>query len=160
MVYHAQAAAKEVNKAFPGVDVVVKTSPSASAQVSALEDLSASRNLAALVILPFSSEELTGPVKSVKVPDMAITLLTESDDRVREPQIAWTPPDATDKGYALTSDNPAVVRVVGGSVEAMKKGEAKVTLTSHDGNKRDTFKVKVEVLIPCGTLLNPCKDDD
>ena len=75
VVYHAQAAAKEVNKAFPGVDVVVKTSPSASAQVSALEDLSASRNLAALVILPFSSEELTGPVKSVKGKGAFVTVV-------------------------------------------------------------------------------------
>ena len=75
VVYHAQAAAKEINKAFPGVDVVVKTSPSASAQVSALEDLSASRNLAALVILPFSSEELSGPVKSVKAKGAFVTVV-------------------------------------------------------------------------------------
>lgn len=75
VVYHAQAAAKEINKAFPGVDVVVKTSPSAAAQVSALEDLSASRNLAALVILPFSSEELTGPVKSVKGKGAFVTVV-------------------------------------------------------------------------------------
>src|ERR1700712_680024 len=44
---HARAPAKEINKAFPGVEVIVKTSPSAAAQVSALEDLSAGRNLAA-----------------------------------------------------------------------------------------------------------------
>lgn len=75
VVYHAQAAAKEVNKAFPGVDVVVKTSPSAAAQVSALEDLSATRNLAGLVILPFSSEELTGPVKTVKGKGAFITVV-------------------------------------------------------------------------------------
>jgi ribose transport system substrate-binding protein len=41
VVYHANAAAKEVNAAFPNINVVVKTSPSAAAQVSALEDLSA-----------------------------------------------------------------------------------------------------------------------
>ena len=75
VVYHAQAAAKEINKAFPGIDVVVKTSPSAAAQVSALEDLSASRNLAALVILPFSSEELSSPVKSVKGKGAFITVV-------------------------------------------------------------------------------------
>ena len=75
VVYHAQAAAKEINKAFPGVEVIVKTSPSAAAQVSALEDLSAGRNLAALVILPFSSEELTSPVKSVKAKGAFITVV-------------------------------------------------------------------------------------
>lgn len=90
VVYHAQAAAKEINKAFPGVDVVVKTSPSAAAQVSALEDLSASRNLAALVILPFSSEELTGPVKSVKGKGAFVTVVDRglSDPGVQDLYVA------------------------------------------------------------------------
>ena len=66
VVYHAEQAAKEIKAAYPHIDVIVKTSPSATAQVSALEDLSASRNLDALVILPFTSEELTGPVEQVK----------------------------------------------------------------------------------------------
>ncbi|MHC8944268.1 substrate-binding domain-containing protein [Advenella incenata] len=66
VVYHAEQAAKEIKAAFPNIDVVVKTSPSATAQVSALEDLSAGRKLDALVILPFTSEELTGPVEQVK----------------------------------------------------------------------------------------------
>lgn len=66
VVYHATAAAKEINAAFPDVNVVVKTSPSASAQVSAIEDLSANKQMDALVILPHSSEELTSPVKAIK----------------------------------------------------------------------------------------------
>lgn len=66
VVYHAEQAAKEIRAAFPHIDIVVKTSPSATAQVSALEDLSASMRLDALVILPFTSEELTGPVEQVK----------------------------------------------------------------------------------------------
>lgn len=66
VVYHAEQAAKEVEAAFPHINVLVKTSPSATAQVSALEDLSAGQNLDALVILPFTSEELTGPVERVK----------------------------------------------------------------------------------------------
>ena len=66
VVYHAEQAEKEIEAAFPNIDVIVKTSPSATAQVSALEDLSASQKLDALVILPFTSEELTGPVEQVK----------------------------------------------------------------------------------------------
>jgi len=66
VVYHAEQAASEIEAAFPNIDVVVRTSSSATAQVSALEDLSASQDLAALVILPFTSEELTGPVQTVK----------------------------------------------------------------------------------------------
>ncbi|RUU79780.1 ABC transporter substrate-binding protein, partial [Mesorhizobium sp. M7A.T.Ca.TU.009.01.3.1] len=75
IVYHAQAAAKEINAAFPNVEVVVKTSPSAAEQVSALEDLSASRKLDALVILPYSSEELTQPVKAIKDMGTFITVV-------------------------------------------------------------------------------------
>ena len=66
VVYHAEQAEKEIEAAFPNIDVIVKTSPSATAQVSALEDLSAAQTLDALVILPFTSEELTGPVEQVK----------------------------------------------------------------------------------------------
>lgn len=66
VVYHAEQAAREIQAAFPHINVVVRTSPSATAQVSALEDLSASQSLDALVILPFTSEELTGPVERVK----------------------------------------------------------------------------------------------
>ena len=66
VVYHAEQAAKEIEAAFPNIKVLVKTSPSATAQVSALEDLSAGQELDALVILPFTSEELTGPVERVK----------------------------------------------------------------------------------------------
>jgi ribose transport system substrate-binding protein len=75
VVYHAQAAAKEINAAFPDLEVIVKTSPSATAQVSALEDLSAGRKLSALVILPHTSEELTMPVKAVKDSGAFITVV-------------------------------------------------------------------------------------
>jgi ribose transport system substrate-binding protein len=75
VVYHAQQAAKEINAAFPDVEVVVKTSPSAAEQVSAIEDLSASRKIDALVILPYSSEELTEPVKAIKDKGTFITVV-------------------------------------------------------------------------------------
>ena len=84
VVYHAQKAAEEINAAFPNIEVTVKTSPSASAQVSALEDLTASGNLDALVILPFSSDELTGPVQSVSE---AGTFITVVDRGLTDPEI-------------------------------------------------------------------------
>ncbi|CDX45175.1 MULTISPECIES: substrate-binding domain-containing protein [unclassified Mesorhizobium] len=96
VVYHAQAAAKEINAAFPDVEVVVKTSPSAADQVSALEDLSASRKLDALVILPYTSEELTQPVKAIK--DMG-TFITVVDRGLT---------DASIQDLYLAGDNIAV----------------------------------------------------
>jgi ribose transport system substrate-binding protein len=84
VVYHAQKAAEEINAAFPNIEVTVKTSPSAAAQVSALEDLTASGNLSALVILPFSSDELTGPVQSVSDSGTFITVV---DRGLTDPEI-------------------------------------------------------------------------
>lgn len=90
VVYHAQAAAKEINAAFPNVEVIVKTSPSAAAQVSALEDLSASRKLDALVILPYSSEELTTPVKTVRDSGVFVTVVDRglSDPNIQDLYVA------------------------------------------------------------------------
>ena len=39
VVYHAEQAEKEIEAAFPNIDVIVKTSPSATAQVSALRGI-------------------------------------------------------------------------------------------------------------------------
>lgn len=75
VVYHAEQAEKEIEAAFPNIDVVVSTASSATAQVSSLEDLSATRKLDALVILPFTSEELTGPVEQVKSNGTFITVV-------------------------------------------------------------------------------------
>ena len=75
VVYHAEQAEKEIEAAFPNIDVVLSTASSAPAQVSALEDLSASRKLDALVILPFTSEELTGPVEQIKEKGTFITVV-------------------------------------------------------------------------------------
>lgn len=84
VVYHAEQAEKEIEAAFPNIDVVVKTSPSASAQVSALEDLTATRAMDALVILPHSSEELTSPVQAVAE---AGTFITVVDRGLTDPSI-------------------------------------------------------------------------
>lgn len=84
VVYHAQAAAEEIMAAFPNIEVIVKTSPSAPAQVSALEDLTATRQPDALVILPHSSEELTGPVQTIKD---AGTFITVVDRGLTDPEI-------------------------------------------------------------------------
>ena len=75
VVFHATKAAQEIQKAFPDIKVIVKTSPSAAAQASALEDLAAQRKIDALVILPFSSEELTTPVREVKKKGTFITVV-------------------------------------------------------------------------------------
>jgi ribose transport system substrate-binding protein len=106
IVYHAQQAAKEIEKAFPNIKVIVKTSPSAADQASALEDLVASRKIDALVILPYSSEELTQPVKEVKDKGVFITVV---DRGLTDPSI---------QDLYLAGDNIAVGRT---TADYMKK---------------------------------------
>jgi ribose transport system substrate-binding protein len=116
VVYHANAAAKEVNAAFPNINVVVKTSPSAAAQVSALEDLSAKRKMDALVILPYSSEELTGPVKSIKD---AGTFITVVDRGLNDPAI---------QDLYLAGDNIAVGKTTAKFLVDKLGGKGKVVV--------------------------------
>src|SRR5262245_55797725 len=65
VIYHAERTKALLEKAYPGLKVVVKTSPNGAAQANALEDLT-QQKIDALVVLPFNSDELTGPVAEVK----------------------------------------------------------------------------------------------
>ena len=53
VVYHAQRVAKLLMAEHPGLNVIVKTSPDASSQANALEDLT-TQGMNALVVLVFS----------------------------------------------------------------------------------------------------------
>ncbi len=90
VVYHAEQAEKQIEAAFPNIDVIVSTASSATAQVSSLEDLSATNDLDALVILPFTSEELTGPVDQVASNGTFITVVDRglSDPSIQDLYVA------------------------------------------------------------------------
>ena len=90
VVYHAERAEREIEQAYPNIDVIVSTASSATAQVSSLEDLSATNNLDALVILPFTSEELTGPVEQVASNGTFITVVDRglSDPSIQDLYVA------------------------------------------------------------------------
>ena len=90
VVYHAQEAEKQIEAAHPNIDVIVSTASSATAQVSSLEDLSATNKLDALVILPFTSEELTGPVEQVASNGTFITVVDRglSDPSIQDLYVA------------------------------------------------------------------------
>lgn len=90
VVYHAEEAEKQLEAAYPNIDVIVSTASSATAQVSSLEDLSATNKLDALVILPFTSEELTGPVEQVASNGTFITVVDRglSDPSIQDLYVA------------------------------------------------------------------------
>ena len=66
VLYDAKQEAAALQRAYPGLTVVVKSSASAADQASALEDLSAGTKPDALVVLPYDSSQLTGAVRRVK----------------------------------------------------------------------------------------------
>ncbi|WP_299818047.1 ABC transporter substrate-binding protein [uncultured Jannaschia sp.] len=65
MNFHAQEAIDRLEEVYPELDFVLATASDPSKQVNDIEDMLATRNISALVVLPFESEPLTGPVKAV-----------------------------------------------------------------------------------------------
>ncbi|MBB3020328.1 ribose transport system substrate-binding protein [Microvirga lupini] len=99
-VYHAQETAKELEKMYPGLKVIVKTSPDGASQANALDDLTAQK-IDALVVLPFNSDELTNPVREVKKKG---TLITVIDRGLKDPTI---------QDIYVAGDNPGFGRIAG-----------------------------------------------
>ncbi|WP_230530011.1 ABC transporter substrate-binding protein [Microvirga roseola] len=114
VVYHAQEAAKRLEQTYPGLKVVVKTSPDGASQANALEDLTA-QNIDALVVLPFNSDELTGPVREVKRNGTFVTVV---DRGLTDPAI---------QDIYVAGNNPEFGRVAGKYfVDNLKEGNVVV----------------------------------
>ncbi|OAN76837.1 ABC transporter substrate-binding protein [Sulfitobacter sp. EhC04] len=65
MNFHAQQAVNRLEEVYPQLDFVLATASDPAKQVNDIEDMLATRNISALVVLPFESEPLTSPVKAV-----------------------------------------------------------------------------------------------
>lgn len=65
MNFHAREAIERLEATYPQLDFVLATASDPGKQVSDVEDMMATRNIDALVILPFESDPLTGPVAAV-----------------------------------------------------------------------------------------------
>ena len=89
-----------LEKTYPGLKVVVKTSPDGAAQANALEDLTAQK-IDALVVLPFNSDELTDPVGEVKKRGTFVTVV---DRGLKDPSI---------QDIYVAGNNPEFGRVAG-----------------------------------------------
>ena len=75
MNYFAQAAVDRLEETYPQLDFVLATASDPTKQVNDIEDMVATRNIDALVVLPFESEPLTGPVQNVKASGAWITVV-------------------------------------------------------------------------------------
>ena len=74
IVYHATEEAKALEKKYPGLKVIVKTSPDGAAQANALEDLT-TQGINALVVLPHDPNVLTDPIRKVKNKGTFVTVV-------------------------------------------------------------------------------------
>lgn len=94
VVYHAERTKELLEKAYPGLKILVKTSPNGAAQANALEDLS-QQNIDALVILPHNSDELTGPVGEVKKRGTFVTVVDRGlkDASIQDVYVAGNNPE-------------------------------------------------------------------
>lgn len=79
------------------------------------------------------------PVLSIAVTDMILDLGQADAD----PIITWTPADATDKAFSMTSSDSAIVTVEGTRIKAAGTGQCVITVTTADGNRLAGFNARV-----------------
>jgi ribose transport system substrate-binding protein len=137
MNFHAQEAVKRLEEAHPELDFVLATASDPGKQVNDIEDMVATRNIDALVVLPFESEPLTGPVKRVKESGAWVTVIDRglSEEGIEDLYVA--------------GDNPGFGRVAGEYfVEKMPDGGKIVVLrgipTTIDNERVEAFQAAIE----------------
>tara|TARA_R110000764_G_scaffold17117_2_gene47145 strand:- start:3446 stop:4390 length:945 start_codon:yes stop_codon:yes gene_type:complete len=111
MNFHAQQAVDRLEKVYPELDFVLATASDPAKQVNDIEDMLATRNISALVVLPFESEPLTSPVKAVADSGAWVTVV---DRGLAQPGI---------EDLYVAGDNPGFGKVSGEyMVSAMPDG--------------------------------------
>ncbi|MDR7125209.1 ABC transporter substrate-binding protein [Pseudotabrizicola sp. 4114] len=75
MNYFAQSAIDRLEETYPQLDFVLATASDPARQVNDIEDMLATRNISALVVLPFESEPLTAPVQNVSNAGVWVTVV-------------------------------------------------------------------------------------
>ena len=137
MNYFAQAAIERLSETYPNLEFVLATASDPGRQVNDIEDMVATRNIDALVVLPFESEPLTGPVQNVKQSGAWVTVVDRglSVEGIQDMYVA--------------GDNPGFGRVSGEyMVEAMPDGGNIVVLrgipTSIDNERVEGFETAIE----------------
>ncbi|GGE27470.1 ABC transporter substrate-binding protein [Primorskyibacter flagellatus] len=140
--YHAQAAIERLEATYPSLDFVLATAGDAGKMVNDIEDMVATRNISALVVLPFESEPLTAPVQAVKDAGIWVTVVDRglSVEGIEDLYVA--------------GDNTGFGRVAGEYfAEALKEGDNIVVLrgipTTLDNERVDAFTAAID-----GTGIN------
>lgn len=178
VVFHAMEEAKALEKQYPGLKVIVKTSPDGAAQANALEDLT-TQGINALVVLPHNPDELTDPIRKVKSKGAFITVVDRAlrDRSIEDLYVAGNNPELGrvaahymkeklgGKGDIVVIRGlpiPIDEQRVNAFNEVIKGSEIKV-LDSQFGNwsRDDAFKVMQDFLTKHAHIDAVwCQDDD
>jgi len=75
VVYWANRTKGELEKQYPGMQIIVKTAGSAAEQANQVQDLLTANKINTLVILPFESAPLTQPVAQLKKKGVFVTVV-------------------------------------------------------------------------------------
>ena len=115
VVFHATQEAAALEKQYPGLKVIVKTSPDGAAQANALEDLT-TQGIDALVVLPHNPDELTDPIRKVKQKGAFITVV---DRALRERAI---------EDLYVAGNNPELGRVAAKYIKERLNGKGDIVV--------------------------------
>ena len=115
VVFHATQEAAALEKQYPGLKVIVKTSPDGAAQANALEDLT-TQGIDALVVLPHNPDELTDPIRKVKQKGAFITVV---DRALRERSI---------EDLYVAGNNPELGRVAAKYIKERLNGKGDIVV--------------------------------
>lgn len=137
MNFHAQATIAALEERYENLDFVLSTASDPGQQVSDIEDMMATRNIDALVVLPFESEPLTGPVARVKEAGKWVTVVDRdlSQENIEDLYVA--------------GDNPGFGRVAGEFFkERLPDGGNVIVLrgipTTIDNERVEAFEAAIE----------------
>ena len=137
MNFHAQETVERLEEVYPQLDFVLSTASDPGAQVNDIEDMVATRNISALVVLPFESEPLTAPVQAVAEGGAWVTVVDRglSQEGIEDLYVA--------------GDNPGFGRVSGEyMVSKMPDGGNIVVLrgipTTIDNERVEGFQAAIE----------------
>ena len=135
--FHAEQAVERLGAQYEGLDFVLTTTPDAGTQISDLEDMVATRGIDALVVLPFESEPLTGPIQRIADSGIWVTVV---DRGLSQPDI---------EDLYVAGDNESFGRTAGEYfVENLDDGGQVVVLrgipTSIDNERVEAFQAALE----------------
>jgi ribose transport system substrate-binding protein len=115
VVFFAMQEAKALEKQYPGLKVIVKTSPDGAAQANTLQDLT-TQGIDALVVLPHNPDELTDPIREVKKKGTFITVV---DRALRDRSI---------EDLYVAGNNPELGRVAGDYIKKRLDGKGDIVV--------------------------------